>query len=241
MKNNKPTQFSYGLVVPFLLRKKWIWFSDPYDVKGCAMVNFFSYNNIDKEGFSKKDGLTTVIDLDKSLEDIWSNIRKKFTRRLINQGEKKGIIVKQDNNFKDFEKIYKDFRSKKKLTSDRFSLLKQGTLFSAYYQGKLIAGHIFVADNTFVRSWVAASSHMEQATGKDKRLIGWANRMLIWEAIKYYKNKGLKLFDMGGIDLNKEDSLLTEFKESFGGERRPCYYYHKVYSPMLKLWIKIRT
>ena len=232
--------FSYGFFLPFILKKKWIWFSDPCDVKNSAMVNFFSYNNVNKEGFHKKQGLTSIIDLNQNLDNIWEKIRKKFTRALISKGEKQGIVIKQDNNFKEFKKIYKSFRSKKKLSTDRFSLLKQGILFSAYYKDEMIAGHIFVADDRHMRSWVTASSRLSQSIGKDKRFISWANRMLIWEAIKYAKKNNLQVFDMGGLDLEDEGSPLTEFKESFGGVRKDCYYYHKIYSPLLKFWIKIR-
>lgn len=237
----KGTQrFSYGFIFPFFLKKCWIWFADPGDVKNCAMVNFFSYNNVDTPGFHKKKGLTLVIDLTQDINDIWLAIRKKFTRSLISKGEAQGVIVKIDNNFNNFRKIYKDFRTKKHLSADKFSLFKNGLLFSAYYQNKLIAGHVFVADDKYIRSWVAASIRLDDLNGKDKRLVGCANRMLIWEAIKYAKNKGLKLFDMGGIDIDGKNQLLKEFKESFGGQQTDCYYYHKVYSPILKLWINLR-
>lgn len=243
LKDKNLKYYNYGLGFKKILPKYWLWFAKPFDVKGAAMVNFFSYEKYDVEGFKRSDGLTTVIDLRQDLDNIWSQMRKKYTRKLIIEGEKKGIEIKQDKNFSEFKKIYKHFRKVKKLSSDPFALLQQGTFFSAYYKGEMIAGHIFVVGQKEMRSWVTASSHLAHKKWKDKRLVGCANRMLIWQAIKWGKNQGIELFDLGGISPDSKNSglrTLAEFKESFGGQRKECYYYFKVYSPIIKWWMRFR-
>ena len=224
-------------------KKYWFWFCDPVDIEKTDMVNFFSYNDVDAPGFSKKRGLTSLIDLSKSLEEIWSNMRQKFICKQIEKGQKQGIIIRQDNNFKEFKNIYNYFRKNKKLTKDSYStFVKNGILFSAYYKNKMIAGGVFISDGINIRAWVLASKrHIND--NRQKEIIGQANRMLIWEAIKYAKNNNYKIFDFGGISLDSKDSSqisLTEFKEGFGGYRRKCYYYHKVYSKFLNFLIKLR-
>jgi len=234
-----------GWLMPdFLFKKYWFWFKDPEDVSFCDMVNFFSYHKVDKEGFKRKNANTTIINLKQDLNDIWMNMRKKFVRKQILRGEKNGIVVKQDSNFKDFKKIYLDFRKKNNLAKDAYSIfVNNGLLFSAYYNNKMIAGGVFIKKKPYIRAWVLASLRALEKDGKTREIIGWANRMLIWEAIKYAKNENYEMFDLGGISPHsskKTEISLMEFKESFGGVREKCYYYHKVYSPLLKFWIKLR-
>jgi lipid II:glycine glycyltransferase (peptidoglycan interpeptide bridge formation enzyme) len=93
-----------------------------------------------------------------------------------------------------------------------------------------------------MRAYVLASGRFS-GDGREREIIGQANRMVIWEAMKYAKQQGYKLFDLGGI--NPESTVqwertLAEFKESFGGERKACYYYSKVNSPVLRLLLKLR-
>lgn len=230
--------FSWG----HLLRRMWVWFDDPKDTDKVAMITFFSYNDVNISGFKKKEGWTSVIDLSLSLDKLWENIRKKYSRALITEGEKKGIIIKISSEFSKFKKIYKNFRKAKNLPKDRFSLFKQGILFAAYYNDEMIAGHVFVGDGIRMRSWVTASKRFDGKEWKDKRLIGCANRMLIWEAIKYAKENNYKIFDLGGMTLDQdpEHMSLTEFKESFGGRRIKSYYYSKVYSPWLKVASRLK-
>ncbi|MFH1255407.1 MAG: glycosyltransferase [bacterium] len=241
LKNIK--NYSYGFIFPFFLKKSWFWFADPFDVKKTAMANFFSYNKVDAEGFRRKDGLTSIIDLRQDLDAIYSKMRNNFIIKQIKKGERNGVIVKRDNNFREFKKIYNIFRKSKNLLKDNFAVFEKNCLlFSAYYDNKMIAGGIFVSDNRNIRALVLASLR-NQSQAREREIIGQANRMVIWEAIKYAKNTGHELFDLGGISPETKDKgeiSLAEFKESFGGERKECYYYHKVYSKLLKRWIKIR-
>ena len=238
MSNKK--HYSKGLIFPFFLKKDWFWFAEPEDVKKSAMVNYFSYNDYDVLGFKKKEGLTTVVDLEQSLEEIWSKFRKKFIAKQIKRGERNGIIIRQSKDYKDFKKIYKIFREENNLNKEKLNLLFKHTFFiAAYYQNEMIAGGIFVNDQKNMRALILASLRGRS----DREIIGQANRMLIWETIKIAKEKGIKLFDLGGIAPDSQDKhqvSLAEFKEAFGGYRKKCYYYHKVYSPLLKFWINLK-
>ncbi len=225
-------------------KKKWVWFSDPGDVSNTDMVTFFSYNNVDKEGFKKKKGLTTVIDLSQDLDILWSNMRKKFIRKQIKRGEKKGIIVKQNNDFRTFKPVYLNLRRGKNLNKVNYKVLREsGLLFLAYYKQRVIAGGVFITDGINIRAWVLSSIRFRAESGKFKEIIGQANRMVIWEAIKHAKSQGCRIFDLGGIkpdSLNKSRRAVAEFKEAFGGKRKNCYFYSKIYSRLLKSWLKFR-
>lgn len=235
--------YSYGFIFPNFLKKYWFWFADPFDIKGAAMINFFSYNKVELEGFRRKDGLTSAIDLLQDIETIRSKMRNNFIIKQIKKGERNGVTIKQDNNFDEFRKIYSIFRKNKNLQKDNFSVFEKNCLlFSAYRNDKMIAGGVFVSDGENIRALVLASLR-NNSQAKEREIIGQANRIVIWEAIKYAKNTGHKLFDLGGIGADSSDKheiSLAEFKESFGGERKKCYYYNKVYSKLLKFWIKLR-
>lgn len=242
LKNIK--SYSYGFIFPNFLKKRWFWFVDPFDVGGVAMVNFFSYNNIDKKGFYKKEGLTSIIDLQQNLDIIWSKMRKKFICKQIKKGERNNIIIKQDNNFKEFTRTYKIFRQAKGIVSDNINIFrKNGILFSAYYKNKMIAGGIFISDGSNIRALVL-SSLRQINNSQEKEIVGQANRMLIWEVIKFAKERGHKILDLGGgiVEISKKikPSTLMEFKTGFGGEIIKCYYYHKVYSRVLRYWMRLR-
>jgi len=245
--NNSTKEFSNSVSYTYssiFLKKKWFWFEDPREIENCAMVNFFSYNDIKKDGFNKKSSTTTVIELNKSLEDLWVAMRKSFVKKQIARGQKNGVEIVQDNNFKDFKKIYLSFRKEKRLAKDRYqNFVNNGILFSAYYNNKMIAGGVFIANNLYMRAWVLASTRFVD-DGKMRDIVGQANRMIIWEAIKYAKKKNLTFFDLGGINPKsneKSEVALMEFKESFGGKRIECFYYHKIYSKILRLLIKIKS
>jgi lipid II:glycine glycyltransferase (peptidoglycan interpeptide bridge formation enzyme) len=69
-------------------------------------------------------------------------------------------------------------------------------------------------------------------------LIGNANKLLVWEAIKYAKGKGLREFDFGGYQVGDRYLQLvgySAFKKSFGGDLVERYEYRKYYLKIYKL------
>lgn len=226
-------------------KKKWIWFVDPVDVKDADTVTYFSYNDIDVPGFRKKAGWTLVINLTPSLEELKAKMRKDFIVLQIEKGTRKGVIIKQDENFNEFKPILEDFRHNKNLGKEDYRVLrKNGLLFSAYLGDKMIAGGIFIADQNYLRVWMLASKRLDASSGVSNQVIGQANRMILWEAIKYAKEHNMKMFDFCGIDLPEKEGdplpPLTVYKEAFGGERMKNYYYTRTYSPVLKFLQKIK-
>ena len=226
-----------------IFKKEWQWFVKPCDITGVAMATFFSYDNVDVPGFKKKKTLTSRIDLSPTADYLWNSMRKKMICKQIMRGGRNGIRVVQDTNYKEFRNVYTLFRKHKSIGTDRYDVLqKNGLLFSAYYHDTLIAGGVFIADGRMMRAWVLASKRIT-ADNHMREIIGQANRIILWESIKYAKAQGYAYFDLGGIRPDSEnpyDRSLAEFKESFGGVRTPCYYYSKVYSPTLKTLLRLR-
>jgi Acetyltransferase (GNAT) domain len=225
-------------------RKKWVWFDQPHDVPGVDLVNFFSYECVSVPGFRQKKGLTSVIDLSQDEQVIWNGMRQSFIAKQIEKGRKNGIIVAESKDFRAFRPIYEAFRRSKKLPRDSYQAFAQnGILFTASIDGRIIAGGIFVADESNMRAWVLASLRLDSSNGRMREMVGQANRMVIWEAIRFAKSRGLKRFDLGGIDPDSADPAeknLADFKEAFGGSRVPTCYYYKVYSPLLRSLMKLK-
>jgi lipid II:glycine glycyltransferase (peptidoglycan interpeptide bridge formation enzyme) len=226
-----------------IFKKKWLWFTEPEDISGVDLINIFSYQDRDIPGFKKRAGLTTIIDLNQNLDLIWQGMREGFIRKQIEKGIRNEVMIVQDRNFDEFKRIYKSFRKDKGIAEDSYEVFKNyGILFSAYFKGEMIAGGIFISDDTHMRAWTLASKRFD-SDGRMREIVGQANRMVIWEAIKYAKAKGFQSFDLGGINPESKDSgekNLAEFKEAFGGKRASQFYYHKVYSPVLRFLMRMR-
>lgn len=223
---------------------KEIWFADyPYDVKGYAGVTFMECKNrADMAGFTQQEHTTLVIDLTQDLDTIWRNMGKKSCRYEVNRAKRDGVIVKTNQNFNEFYQMDKSFREKRGLATASLRrpefMRRYGTLFTAEVDRKLIAGQFYLEDKNNIRWLLGASRRLE--VDRDKAImIGCANRLIIWEAIKYAKEKGIKEFDMGGYYTgeDKDDPRYTIniFKRSFGGELTTHYIYEKIYSKICKL------
>ncbi|OHA17467.1 MAG: hypothetical protein A3H57_00015 [Candidatus Taylorbacteria bacterium RIFCSPLOWO2_02_FULL_43_11] len=226
-----------------LFKKKWVWFARPSLPDDSDVVTFFSYDDVSLPDFVKKEGWTSVIDLFKPKEEIWNSFRPGFISEQIKKGERHGIVVRVDDNWDGFRELYKNFRKHKGIKLDDERVFKKhGLLFSAYLKDELLASGVFISDSENIRAWALCSKRLDGQDGKKRETIGQANRMIIWEAIKYGKERNMLRFDFGGIELGEDgqNPPLTVFKEAFGGARAKNFFYTKINSPVLKLLRKIR-
>jgi lipid II:glycine glycyltransferase (peptidoglycan interpeptide bridge formation enzyme) len=226
----------------FFFKTKEIWFADcPYDVKGYDSVYFMECKNkVDLAGFTCYDFTTLIIDLTQSLDVIWRNLSK-TCRYHINRALREGTKARMNENFDEFCEINKSFRRKKGLVGLEVStefMKRYGTLFTAELDDEVIAGIFLLEDESNVR-WLISSSKRLDVVIKKAQTIGNANRLLVWEGIKYAKEKGMKEFDSGGYYTgeNKDDprQAINSFKQSFGGQLVTRYNCVKVYSRTYKL------
>ncbi|MDQ7032929.1 MAG: peptidoglycan bridge formation glycyltransferase FemA/FemB family protein [Desulfonauticus sp.] len=225
----------------FIFKKKNIWFSDsPFDVKGCSLVVFYvCKNKIDFPGAIPEESPTIIIDLTQNLDTIWKNIEQR-TRRYIKRAEKEGIEIRLNENFKEFNELYYRFVSQKGFESfgeDLNIMRRYGTILNAYKDNELIAGLLTIEDHIHIRILVGASKRFE-GDKKMSNLVSWANRALIWEAMRLGKEKGCKVFDLGGYytggDKNDPRYNINLFKLKFGGNIVTYYKYIKYYSMLYK-------
>ena len=225
----------------YVFRVKEIWFSEyPFEVNDCDVVRFSECRNkVDLGGFTCRPFTTSIIDLTEDLEKIRRSMSKSSCRYAIKRAERDGVIVEINRNYREFQEINTSFRSAKRLSDyskDLTNIIKRhGVLFTARYKGEILAGSAFLTDGDTIR-WLVGASKRLQVDADRATLIGNANKLIIWDAIKYAKTLGMKEFDMGGIYVGKykDDQRYTinKFKLGFGGELKTYYDYQKVYSKL---------
>ena len=165
-----------------------------------------------------------------------------------------GIKIESENQYEEFYDLYRNFIYKKghgwplyKFEYPTLDDMKRyGTLFIAKYNKEILAGQLYLEDSpNIMYCWLSASKRLE--VDKEKaNLIGCANRLLHWEAIRYAKEKGIKEFDLGGLWSEEEaenpnKTGMNSFKLSFGGDEVVRYNYEKANSKRAKLALECLT
>lgn len=173
-----------------------------------------------------KDVRATIeIDLTKSEEELWNSLDKD-ARWGVKKAKKEGLKVSLSNNekiWKDFYKIYKETCKRGKIVPIDFEKIKEGKLFSCFFEAEIIAGAVVKIEEEMVTLFLNASKY--------EYLKFQPNNLLYWTIIKWAKEKGFKIFDLGGYQLNakSEDKLynINKFKLRWGGEIKKYLIYSK--------------
>jgi lipid II:glycine glycyltransferase (peptidoglycan interpeptide bridge formation enzyme) len=97
-------------------------------------------------------------------------------------------------------------------------------------------------DENNIRALASGSKRLE-ASKEKATLIGNANKRILWEAIKWAKDNGIKEFDFGGYytgtEVNSNLGSINKFKDSFGGVATKKYIYQKNYSMLYDITSKM--
>ena len=181
----------------------------------------------EKYNYSKSYLATYNINLSKNLDEIFNNIKSK-RRNQIKKAIKEKIIIKTEFNKVVFDQWWNIYLK----TVERGSFLKQNKemvlhllesgnckLFSAWFNGKLIAGSVIVINN-YPMWWLGASLREYFKYN--------GSSLLQWEIIKWAKSQSYSIYDMGGASLD-ENHGPTKFKKSFTGE----YFISPIYKIIL--------
>lgn len=213
-----------------------IWFSDEvYDKEDVAAIQFRNSTFTgDKKGFKKEASTTLVLDLTKSIEDIWNGMNKDC-RYQIRLAKKDNIIVRFNQRFDEFYRMNQDFRKRRGLPPAFLSpeeIGKKYLLTTYELNGTLMGGHLCIKDDHTIRQ--LHSCNMKDLGGDLPRpSYGHGNRLAIWEMIQSVKDEGLVEFDFGGYatgKLGEELKGINKFKMSFGGRLSEKFSYYKAYS-----------
>jgi len=231
----------------FNFNVKEVYCSDyPFDIDGCDFLKYpFCKNKAEIDGFTSQKKFTLIIDLTQSLDTIWQNMGK-HCRKHINRAQKDDVDININKHYRDFYKINtsltksinRDLRAR--IDIPKIDIMKRyATLFTIKHYNDILVGHLYLEDENHIFLWHSASKRL--LLKEEAELIGKAGRLLHWDAIKYAKQKGLAVFDFGGIwsekeaEKDKSKKGINFFKLQFGGEKVTRYSYYKFYSKTFKL------
>ena len=184
---------------------------------------FMTEADLDGLGFSQVRHPTLEVDLTRSEEDLFNNFTKSC-RWTVRKAEKNGVVIEEaaDARFaEDYSSQLDEVFAKQSMMAyfgvDRVRVLMKhlqpaGNLLllrARDPQGNCIATALFPATHEFSFYWGGASLRSGQKL--------YPNELLQWHAIRYWKSRGMKVYNMIG---NKE------FKQKFGGRETfvPMFY-----------------
>ena len=185
---------------------------------------------------------TLHINLNKD-EDVLFSEMDKNTRYEIRRANEKDNLSAAIYNFpsgdqiKEFCNYFNKFAITKKLgtcNENKLKVLREiGALSLSFVKdskGEILCYHAYIVDRNRSRLLYSASHFRLYQDNSRRALYGRANRYLHWADMKYFKKKGLLIYDFGGLSMNKENKALSnidDFKKSFGGNIVIEYNYYK--------------
>jgi hypothetical protein len=170
---------------------------------------------------------THVLNLLPSEPDLFSSLRDS-NRRNINKAISKGVSIKIGVSLELLDNFYRLIcmtRKRHGLPPQPFSFFmnvyedifsqRKGIIVSALYSGKVVAASVFFHFGTNALFKYGASDIKYQ----DLR----PNNLVMWEAIKWYKNQGIETLDLGRTESINHG--LLRYKRAWGGAESSLKYY----------------
>ena len=175
---------------------------------------------------------TVYIDLRRSEQDIWREIRKGHKSSIKKALHSQVKVVRDENRkyIEQFHKLYIATMRRQQASpsyffpisffEDTLGLLGQhASLFVALHDEKVTTAAVILRYGDYV--------HYHFSGSDADSLYLCANHLLIYEVAKWAKQQGAKFFHLGG-GLQPNDSLFV-FKSGFSSKRAPFYTYRRVH------------
>jgi len=192
------------------------------------------------EGYGKETAYTHLLDLDDITEEILWNNYKKRVRRDVRKAEKSGVGLYEVTDSKEIDILFGLYLetmkrneayntwSRRALHSIYHHLVKKGEakILLAKLRGEIIAGIILLFSPETTYYFFAASSQ--------KYLSLCPNDLLVHQGICLAIREGRRFFDL--MASQKEDVALMNFKEKWGAQKYPFYFFEKSLSPF-RTWL----
>jgi hypothetical protein len=173
------------------------------------------------------------IDLRRTPDEIMAGLGKNNRYKIRRAKDRDGLTVEahdhpDDGEIRDFTAYYDVFARQKGLASCnpvKLSALRaQGALALTAARGESgepLARHAYVVTPTRARLLYSASHYRDISDSKDRNQVGRANRLLHWRDILHFKERGLALYDLGGLSgpPGAPPGPIDDFKLGFGGTR----------------------
>ena len=196
-----------------------------------ARLHPFLEHNCNPE-YMKQIGEVIYVDLTDDLKEIWRGYDK-GCKSSIKKAQRNGITISTTQRLEDIgvlHNLYIETMKRNGATQgyilpfsffySAVHLLKGHIeLFTAEYEGAIIAGALILHYGDFVHYFLG---------GSDTRYLSLCpNNLILDTAIRWAKEEGYKIFNLGG-GLGGSDDKLLSFKRSFSHKTKPFNVYCKV-------------
>ena len=185
-----------------------------------------------------------TVALDLSDDDIWMHQISSKNRNMIRKAEKEGVTIIESDDYETFRKLYNgtmsdlqadDFYFFPQAYYDEFKLKfkEKGMLCFAMYNGKVIAGSMFMFSEDYAHYHLSARDREYSRYG--------ANNLILWYAIQKAMERGCKWFHFGGGTTGEESDSLLKFKKEFSKTETEFWigkrvHNEKVYNDIVLQW-----
>lgn len=191
-----------------------------------------------------KNRLTIGLNLRKSIEDIWNYDLKGTARTRVRKGEKSGLYIDTEKDYKQFKILYEE--TMKKVSADEYYY------FAERYYTLMEKNENFMMINVKLNENTIASGifmkygeyfHYHLGCSKKEYLELAPNNFLFWEAIKYANENKYKLIHFGGGRTSLKEDTLFKFKSTFSKDTLNFYigkrvHNKKIYDYLIEEWQK---
>ncbi len=175
------------------------------------------------------DRATVGGSLDCPAEEIWEHHLDSKGRNRIRRAEKAGVEFVADENLEYLDSFMAIYHHAMDLVGassfyyfdrDYFSAIKEGLgdeacLMCGFLDGELVAGMLFLCDDTYAHAHLSGSriEHRDVAP----------NNLVLHRALLHARERGCKMFHVGGGSSTRADDSLLRFKGRFSRDR---YSFH---------------
>lgn len=237
-KGPTPTQEMFSNLKEIGLKNKLIFIKlEPNVEKSNSLVNLLSKNAV--SGKTLFTPTTFQIDLTPSEDELMKSFSSK-TRYNIRLAQKHGVKVEINNSDEAFEKYLELTAETNKRQGFYSHTPKYHRLMWKHLKNKI--AHLLTATykNEIISTWILFTYdkflYYPYGASTDKHKEVMANNLMMWEAIRFGKNKGLSAFDLWG---REEGKGFTKFKEGYNPKvieflgswdliiNKPIYYLYR--------------
>jgi lipid II:glycine glycyltransferase (peptidoglycan interpeptide bridge formation enzyme) len=240
-----------------------IWYN--YNERPMTKVDVLRYKYVTEhkeKAASFEELWTLLIDLEKPESELFAQMRKN-TRYEINRAKNKDNIehtallekgeknTEKINRYIDFFNAFADSKNRSHIDfSDLEQFYNNETLCvrSALVNNESLTMHAYVVSDNTARLYQSSSLFRNSQDGEYKNLVARANRFLHWEDMLYFKRSGTRWYDFGGwyggeasSQSFREQLLINQFKESFGGEKKQEYSFIEPASFLGKIAVSVHS
>lgn len=195
---------------------------------------------------------TNQIDLLQTEEELLmatnSSTRRQIRRAMELDFEFAVLENPTDADLNQFRTFYNQFARNKKTDlcnayhMETMKLLREkDALVITYLQakdGSTLGYRVYIMDGFLTNNIYSASHFRLMDDHHSKKILGRANRYLIWKSLLYFKEKGCEVYDMGGLT---DDENIRRFKVGFGGEVVTVYSGYEARSLYGRFLLMIRN